>query len=93
MFVRDYLMWVNYEGAGAPRLNKIARAILFRYCPFSNAIRETLSQHPLYLDLVTQYKVQTGQKLHHIDVLCGKIQKTGNEIPEEIYGQIDFLNA
>ena len=35
MFVRDYISWIQYEGQGSPRLNKVARTILFSYCPFS----------------------------------------------------------
>ncbi|MDE5893562.1 MAG: hypothetical protein K2H45_11630, partial [Acetatifactor sp.] len=34
MFIRDYLLWIQLESTASPRLNKIARQILFTYCPF-----------------------------------------------------------
>lgn len=51
MFVRDYITWVVYEGNGSPRLNKVARNILFNHCPFSKAIRDRLRSNPLYKDI------------------------------------------
>lgn len=93
MFVRDYLVWIAYEGKGSPRLNKIARTILFTYCPFPLSVREKLKQHPLYKDMIDRYQLQMNQKLHHLDVLCTKIEKTGSSIPEEIEQQKEFLKS
>ncbi len=91
LFVRDYTIWILYEGKGSPRMNKLARTILFTYCPFPASIRERLSQHPIYRDLIDRYQLTTSQKLHHLDVLCTKIEKSGADIPEEIVRQREFL--
>lgn len=91
MFVRDYVIWIVYEGKGSPHLNKLARTILFTYCPFSAKIREKLRQHPLYKDMLDRYQLQIQQKVHHLDMLCTKIEKTGYDIPEEIERQREFL--
>ncbi|MBO5093965.1 MAG: hypothetical protein J6C33_06365, partial [Lachnospiraceae bacterium] len=93
MFVRDYVIWIVYEGKGSPHLNKIARTILFTYCPFSSKVREKLRQHPLYKDMLERYQLQVQQKLHHLDMLCTKIEKTGSDIPEEIERQREFLQS
>ena len=91
MFVRDYICWIAYEGQGSPRLNKIARNILFTYCPFPSAVRDKLLQHPLYHDMIDRYRLRMNQKLHHLDMLCAKIEKTGNDIPKEIEQQKEFF--
>ena len=91
MFIRDYESWVLYEGAGSPRLNKIARAILFTYCPFAKGIRDTLKANPLYKETMERYDVKQGQRLHHYNNLFQKIKNTGAAIPPEIQAQKDFL--
>ena len=93
MFVRDYMLWITYEGNGSPRLNKVARPILFTYCPFSAAIRQNLVQHPLYMETVNKYKLLLSQKLHHLDMLCNKLEKNFGTVPEEIQNQIKFLKS
>lgn len=91
MFVMDYMAWIAYEGKGSPRLNKLARTILFTYCPLPLAAREALKQHPLYKDLIARYQLTLNQKQHHLEMLCTKIEKTGCPIPEEIERQKEFL--
>lgn len=91
MFIRDYESWVLYEGAGSPRLNKIARAILFSYCPFSKGIRDTLKANPLYKETMERYDVNLGQRLHHYNNLFQKIKNSGDPIPPEIQAQKEFL--
>ncbi len=93
MFVRDYVLWISYEGNGSPRLNKVARPILFAYCPFAAATRQNLVQHPLYMEMINRYKLLLSQKLHHLDMLCNKLEKNYGTIPEEITKQIEFLKS
>ena len=91
MFIRDYESWILFEGAGSPRLNKIARAILFAYCPFSKEIRDKLKMNPLYKDTMDRYDIKLAQKIHHYDNLFQKLKNIGAEIPPEIQGQRDYL--
>ncbi len=91
MYVRDYLSWVIFEGAGSPRLNKIARTILFTHCPFSKEIRNKLKANPLYKDMMDRYDIKLSQKLHHMDNLTQKMKNSGVEIPAEIEEQREFL--
>ncbi|HWP96032.1 MAG TPA: hypothetical protein VN426_04210 [Syntrophomonadaceae bacterium] len=62
IFADDYLTWINYESRGLPRLNKIARKILFKYCPFAKSIRESLKEHPLYNQMIAQYDYLASKK-------------------------------
>lgn len=93
MFVRDYVTWIIYEGNGSPRLNKVARNIIFTYCPFSKEIRERLKANPLYKDILNRYDIRISQKLHHMDNLYQKLNNSRLPIPDEIAVQRKFLES
>lgn len=93
MFVNDYLIWILFEGNGTPRLNKVARSILFMHCPFSEAVRSRLAANPLYKDMLEAYNVRTGQKLHHLETVLQRFRSNGVEIPPELAAQKAFLEA
>lgn len=92
MFIRDYDSWILYEGAGSPRLNKIARAILFDYCPFSKEIRDKLKANPLYKETMDRYDIKLAQTIHHYDNLFQKLKNVGVPVPPEIRAQRDYLD-
>jgi len=91
MFIRDYEAWIIYEGAGSPRLNKVARGILFSYCPFSKEVRERLKTNPLYKETMDRYGIKQAQKIHHMDNLIQKLKNSGTEVPAEITEQREYL--
>ncbi len=93
MFVRDYVVWIMFEGTGSPRLNKVARQILFTYCPFSADICEMLDQNPLYSELLSRRKVKSGQRLHHLGVLEKKILNSGAAVPDTLYQERAFVSG
>lgn len=93
MFVRDYLTWVLFEGAGSPRLNKVARAILLTYCPFPQELRQKISANPMFKELIERYDIKTGQKLHHLDNVITKLKSSGQEVPPEILIHRQFLEG
>ena len=88
MFVRDYILWILFESAGSPRLNKVARRILFTYCPQSKDIREKLKANPLYGDLLQRYDLKNTQKIHRLEQVRQKTPSSAKLINEEI----DFYN-
>lgn len=91
MFIMDYEAWILYEGAGSPRLNKVARNIIFTYCPFSREIRAKLTANPLYKEMMSRYDIKLSQKLHHYDNVFQKLKNTGTPIPQELQMQRDYL--
>jgi len=93
MFVRDYITWVLFEGAGSPRLNKIARAILLTYCPFPYELRTRISANPMFKELIERYNIKTDQKLHHLDNVITKIKSSGQDVPTEIINQRKYLKG
>ncbi len=92
MFVRDYIQWIMYESSGSPRLNKIARRILLRYCPFPSEIRSKIGVNPLYKDMLERYRILNMQERHRLDNIFAKIRNSGKEIPEELLAQQKFLS-
>lgn len=91
MFIRDYESWIIYEGSGSPRLNKVARTILFTHCPFAKEIRDKLKANPLYKETMDRYGVKQSQKIHHMDNLIQKVKNSGAAVPDEITDQRAFL--
>ena len=90
MFVRDYIIWVLFEGTGSPRLNKVARKILLTYCPFSATLCETLEQNPLFNELLARKKVLDGQRIHHLEMLLQKTRISGKAVPSTLLDEIQF---
>lgn len=93
LFVTDYISWLRYESTGAPRLNKVARNILFTYCPFSKEIRAKIGNNPLYKQSIDRYNVINSRKLHRISLLCRKLENSREGVPEEIAEYKNYMEA
>ncbi len=91
VYVSDYYVYMKYEVAGSPRLNKVAREILFTFCPPSKEYRAKLGENPQYADLSKRYAVKISQRLHTLDNLKHKITKEKNKVPQEIDDLYEFL--
>lgn len=93
MFVLDYTAWILYESTGSPRLNKVARNILFTYCPFSKEIRTSLEANPIYRDILDKYNIRNAQKVHHLELLKQKLTSSKGAIPDEIENEYNYLKS
>lgn len=91
-FVLDYLVWVAYESDGSPRLNKVARSILFNHCPFPAETRHKLAANPIYLPVIQKHVTKYEQISHRMSNLCQKLTNSGKEIPEEFLQEIKFFD-
>lgn len=91
-FVLDYIIWVAYEAEGSPRLNKVARTILFNHCPFPSEIRQKLTANPIYLSVIQRHTTKYEQLLHRMNNLCQKLANNGKSIPEEFQQEIAFFD-
>lgn len=92
MFIRDYIQWILFESSGTPRLNKITRGILAKYCPFPRATRESLQQHPQYKEALERYETLHNQKLHHLNQYRKKLMLGSIPIPAELDAEIEYFN-
>lgn len=91
MFIRDYIQWILFESAGTPRLNKISRSILCKYCPFPASTRETLRQHPQYKEILERFETLREQKLHHLSQFRKKLMLGSAPIPLQLDTEIEFF--
>lgn len=92
VFVKDYECWVQYEAAGAARLNKISRNIIATYCPFSKDIRLTLREHPLIKEAVNNHEKNFNYKRKRLDAALTNLEKKSVEPPQELLDFKDFLS-
>lgn len=93
MFVRDYIIWVLFEGNGSPRLNKLVRGMLCTYCPFPYELRLKMSGNPLFKEYLERYDVKAKQKIHHFENVQQKIKSSGSPVPREILENISFVKG
>ena len=84
MFVRDYIIWILFEGNGSPRLNKVARRILITHCPLSADLANIMEKNPMYTELISRQKTLAKQQLHQLDNLKQKIKNMNQRIPETL---------
>lgn len=84
VFIKDYVSWMKFESKGSFRLNKVARDILTRYCPFNKNIRNELKANPMYQASISRFEVETAKKLQRCNGLYEKYIKAGGEITPEL---------
>lgn len=92
VFVRDYHSWIRYESKGSFRLNKVARDIIFRYCPFNKETRTLLRANPMYSAIFEKYEILKERKKRHVELWYDRYQKKGGEINEDLQNNWDFYD-
>lgn len=90
VFVRDYMNWILFESKGSFRLNKVARDILVRYCPFAKTIRTELVANPIYQSSMNRFEAENGQKLQKCQMLYNRYEKEGGVITPELKENLLF---
>jgi hypothetical protein len=84
VFARDYQDWIMREATGAMRLNKVARDILFTYCPMAPEIAEGLLTQNAYRDAARRYMVEKGKREKAIQTAIRRFEKAGCDVPDEV---------
>lgn len=90
VFVKDYDNWVKYESKGSYRLNRIARSILIKYCPFAKSLRNELVANPIYQQALTRQELLNTKAVQRIQALYDKYQKAGGAITKELQDNLDY---
>ena len=93
MFIRDYTLWVMYEGNGSPRLNKVARQILYTYCPFDSVLAAKNKTNPIYTEIIERSDVKKAQRLHRLETLEKKIVSSGQTVPATLKAEILYVKG
>lgn len=84
VFARDYQDWIMRESTGAMKLNRVAREILFTYCPFSSEIAEGLLSQNAYKDAAKRYNIEKRKQEKALDSIIRRFEKAGRTLPDEI---------
>ena len=92
MFVNDYTNWVRYESEGVMKLNKVARAILYRHVPFSKAVRDGLANQPAFSELQNRLTNIRKKKLHELEIKYRKYGEPGS-LPEVLEENLNFYRV
>ncbi len=90
VFVKDYVNLIKYESKGSFRLNRIARDILVRYCPFVKEVRTELKGNPMYTSSISRYDIETAKKEQRILGVYEKYKKAGGVITQELRDNLLF---
>lgn len=93
VFTRDYQDWVLRESVGAMRLNRVARSILFTYCPFSPEIAESVLVQNSYQEAARRYMTEKRKQEKAIVIVEKKFEQNGVEVPEEIKRTKKYLSG
>lgn len=91
MFLTDYMTYMMYESTGSCRLNKVARMIIFRYCPFSQNIRESLQTNSIFSECLDKHRLRSAQEEHHLKQIISRYHNAGKIVPECIEEQLGFI--
>jgi len=92
IFASDYYTWVNYESKGLVRLNKVARSILFKYCPFSKEVRANLEKHPLYSKEINSFNAALARQARLAEARYAKLRKPNQPLDLELEENLAYLN-
>ncbi len=90
IFVIDYEQWVNYEAAGAVKLNKIVREIMATYCPFSKELREKFKLQPVFAEATIRYNREKLKKIREVEGRFRVLQKDKIEITPELTATLEY---
>ncbi|MGE5371166.1 MAG: hypothetical protein ACM3QZ_04160 [Solirubrobacterales bacterium] len=91
IFTMDYQNWINYESKGILRLNKVARDILFKYCPFSGVIRDMLGKQPLFTPLISRFDQLRVQKIKSLESHYNKLKRPGMPLEPDLSDNLAFF--
>lgn len=91
LFLSDYLSYILYESTGSCRLNKVARSILFRFCPFGNEIRDVIKNNTIFSDCLARHHLEYAQVNHRLEQISLRYQNAGMQIPQEISSQHEMI--
>ena len=90
MFVLDYMQWIRYESQGAPRLNKVAKQLMFQYCPFAGEIRRKLEANAMYASMIHRHEARAEKQFKVLSSKYHKYKKDGKTLPQEIEAYIAY---
>ena len=93
VFVSDYVMYIMYEAAGSLRMSKVSREILYKYCPLAKDVGEKLISNGQYSELVRRRQNKSSQNARAIENYVKKREFDGQEVPDELRQEVEFVKG
>jgi hypothetical protein len=90
IFTSEYEVWICNESNGNPRLNRVARGIFAKHCPFSRQIRGHLAKQPIYSDLISQFNIQRARKAKDLENRYKMYIRANGSLDPELQENLDF---
>lgn len=90
MFAKDYEVWIKYESQNSIRLNKVARNILYMYCPFAAEYRKKLETQPIFNAAAARYERERTRKVKELKGFNTNVLKRGGQITDILQKNLDF---
>lgn len=90
IFASDYITWLNYESNGILRLNKLARDILYRHCPFPKETRERLLNHPSFAETAHLFRNKRAKQAKDLENRYARYAEKGIVPEKEMLDTLDF---
>ena len=84
VFARDYVDWILREATGAMKLNRVARDIMFTYCPLATTIAEGLLSQNAYRDAARRYMTEKNKREKEISQAYSRFERAGEKVPKEV---------
>lgn len=72
------------EAAGAMRLNKVVRGIMFTYCPIAPEIAEGLLVQNAYQEAARRYMTEKRKQEKSLSNTIYRFEKNNLPVPEEL---------
>lgn len=91
MFLFDYNLYISFESTASCRLNKVARNILFEYCPLGAQCREVVAGNTMFADCLKKHHIHTATALHKLDQIEHKFNAAGRSLPDELAAERELL--
>lgn len=91
MFSKDYSDYILYEAGGSMRLNKLTRAILFKYCPLSKTYRMKMTGNQVFSDMIDKFRQKRAHTIKLADIVVQRIEKAGHKVPAPILEYRKYL--
>jgi len=90
IFLSDYELWIYNESKSAIKLNKVSRAILATYCPFSKEIREYLKTNAAIAEAMTRQQRAFAEQSKLWDMRIKRRENNGLKVPDEFYDTYNY---
>lgn len=90
IFTSDYETWLKYEYQGLRKLNREARSIFYRFCPFPVQKRRELINQPAFSDIAVRFENERMKIIREIESRYAYYAKRGCEIDEELVENLRF---